>query len=102
MHDEELTKPDYLRLSVQRAMVGEVTANLAGLHTTLEGTQIVIAAYFFTEPSEGDLEHFSVITAEVIADYPDHYNIDERVALISEVKRNSIPWNFRRAEVPAN
>jgi hypothetical protein len=103
MEEQELREPGSLKLSLQRAMVGEVTANLAGLQATLEGTKIIITAYFFTAPTEGDREHFSQICTYVIADYPDPFTIDERTALISQAQPKEIPWNFLRAEAkPGN
>jgi len=72
MEEQGLRERGYLELSLQRAMVGEVTASLAGLQATLEGTKIIITSYFFTEPTEGDHEHFSQICTYVIADYPIH------------------------------
>jgi hypothetical protein len=93
----DLNDPLYLRLSVQRAMVGLIPANLAGLRATLKGSNIVLEAYYFDSPSEDDLELISEVATEVIADYTAEYNIEEQIRLRSELKLDQ-HWDFLRSE----
>jgi hypothetical protein len=90
--------PAFLKWSVQRALVGNVTANLAAVHAKLENFQIQIFAYFFDEPNEDDSESIEVAASEVIADFTENYTVETRFGLISDVKLNAIEWNFLRAE----
>ena len=63
-----------LKLFVQRAMLGEVTGNLACVTVGLEGTCVTLQAYFFEEPREDDRERVEVVATEVIADFPAGYS----------------------------
>ena len=86
-----------LRLSTQRALVGNVSANLAGLYATKEGIRISITAYFFDVPSEEDLQLTEEIAAEVVGDYTDAL-LETTNKLISDMTINTIRWDYLRAE----
>src|SRR3569833_3025210 len=89
--------PAHLRLSVQRALIGEVPANLAALSAKLHANTIKISAYYFTPPSEEDIESISEVSTEVIADYPLEYTVEEEIGDISEIDKNQY-WDFLRKE----
>lgn len=98
MSQIELNSSANRRLSVQRSLVGNVTANLAGLHAELRGKTILIDAYFFNAPSEEDRELIDDAATEVIADYPDGYMIEIHLGALSEINVKGITWDFLRSE----
>jgi hypothetical protein len=95
---QDFEASSYLRLSIQHSMVGNVTSNLAALHSRFENNMIHIVAYFFQEPSDQDREYFSRISTLVIADFPWEAKLKEFLYLISEAPTKGIPWNYLRAE----
>ena len=66
-----------LKLSIQRALLGEVTGRLVGVTCGLKERQIQIRAYMSGIVSKQDIERIGSIGAEVIADFPDGFTIDE-------------------------
>ena len=98
MSEIEIQSPAYLRLSVQRSLIGNVTANLAGLRASLTERTIVIDAYFFAAPSDEDQELISEVATVVVADFPDGYVVEEYLHLLSEIKVNQATWHFLRRE----
>jgi hypothetical protein len=91
-----------LRLSIQRALLGNVSANLAALHAHCEDRIVAISAYFFHEPSDEDKEYIEDAAGEAIGDFPGNYKIETRYGLLSDVVINQIKWNFLRAEAMSN
>jgi hypothetical protein len=98
MSQIEINSPAYLRLSVQRSLLGNVTVNLAGLRAELGGMVILIDAYFFNAPSEEDRELVDVAASEVIADYPDGYTVETHLGVLSEIDVKGFTWDFLRSE----
>jgi hypothetical protein len=67
----------YLRLSVQRALVGRVSPALEGACVSLDGNQITLTWYVAPGLTEDERDDLSAAGSEVIADFPDDYRIDE-------------------------
>ena len=87
-----------LRLYVQRALLGNVTANLAGVSVEISGQSVSLDAYFFHEPAKVDMECTEDAAGELIADFPEGWWIETRFKLISTAAPNKIKWLYLRAE----
>jgi len=82
MIDINLSK---IRLSIQRALLGEITPNIRGITCNWEDSKITIRWLFDGEISDEDLELAkSDITGEVNADFPDH-------EVVADCKRLDMP-----------
>jgi hypothetical protein len=66
-----------LKLSVQQALVGEVTNRLFGVTCGIDGKRVQIRAYFSGKVTPVDIERVSFLGGEVIADFPEQYKIEE-------------------------
>jgi hypothetical protein len=97
----DFSHPTALKLAVQRGLLGNISANLAGVHAKLEGQRIVISAYFFNDPGNEDRQYIEEAAAEVIGDFPESYELETRYELLSSITLNSLEWNFLRAEAYA-
>jgi len=101
MTPQEFTTTD-LKLSVQRALIGEVTANMAAVTCALRQDLIVLRCYYFGTPTEDDKQRLSAVGAEVIADFPAPYDILQECVPCQPSRQ--LPerlefWAFMRAEV---
>lgn len=93
---DELT---LLRISLQRALLGEVTQNLVGITAGITGSKILIRAYFSEGATVSETDRISCIGAEVIADFPEFYEIDEQVMFPTQEKMAELDfWAFLRAK----
>src|SRR5438552_1011769 len=69
----ELNSTTLLKVSVQRALLGRVTANVAAITAGLNGGCVTLRAFFFENPSERDKANMECAATEIIADFaPDH------------------------------
>lgn len=68
---------NYLKKSIERALTGQTPENLAALTAGIEAQQIKLTAYFNGQVTEDDKDNISSIAAEVIADFPEQYSIEE-------------------------
>lgn len=60
--------PEWLRASVQRALLGEITPNMRLIAGSISGNSSFVLRYYFdNEPTEEDLENVSTIGANVDA-----------------------------------
>ncbi|MCE0829007.1 hypothetical protein LVQ78_23760 [Buttiauxella sp. A2-C2_NF] len=66
----------YFRLSLQRALLGNVTCNIRGVLASLDGSHIELIFYYDGDISEGDKANASEIETEVIADFDDDFTIN--------------------------
>ena len=88
-----------LKLCVQRALLGQITANLAAVFAHFDEKRIVLSAYFFKEATEDDRENFEVTATEVVADYPDGFTIETRYEGLVKLRVDStLNCVFLRAE----
>lgn len=91
------------RLSIQRALLGEVSAQLRAVVFSIEGRKIDIRFYYDGKISGLDTESASCVETEIIADYEDADMIEVRCI------RSDIPnliddggvWVYHRRELSA-
>jgi hypothetical protein len=87
-----------LKLSIQRALLGEVTNRLHSLTCGLKDRHIEIAAYFNGVVTPGDIERIQIVGAEVIADFPEGYTIEEHCSSLRDCEEQMLDfWAFRKA-----
>ena len=94
----DVTEPGYLKLSVQGALLGSVTSNLAAVHAELKGTMIVVSVYFFDDPSENERDLIDSAATEVIADFTEGYSIETHYYRAANLVFDKPGWCFLRAE----
>ncbi len=78
-----------LRLSSQRALLGNIPTTLRSASVEYRDTEIACRFVFDGEPSEYDRELLSCAASEIIADYNDPYTISEEYLAVqypSEMK----------------
>ncbi len=88
------------RLSLQRALLGEVSDKLRAVTFSVSGACFDIKFYFDGEVGEDDLESASCVETEVLADYEEGYKVSVRclrVDMPSPIDDCGI-WVFRRRE----
>jgi hypothetical protein len=73
-----------LMLSIQRALLGEVSSRLAAVITRLMGPTIVIRAYFFGSVLPEDSDTIEEVASEVIADFSAPYTVHVTCLPIAE------------------
>lgn len=93
--------PD-IRWSIQRALLGNVSANLAALEAHCEDKIVVISAYFFHEPADEDKAYIEDAAGETMGEFPAAYKLETRYGLLSDVVINQMKWSFLRAEAMSN
>jgi hypothetical protein len=76
-----------LRLSSQRALLGNVPASLRCASVEYRGTEIACRFVFDGEPEEEERGLLSCAATEIIADYPEPYTISEEHLRHSEPSR---------------
>jgi hypothetical protein len=72
---DELT---LLRLSVQRALLGEITSNMVAVTCGIKGFRILVRAYYDELPTDSDVDRLSSIASQIIGDFSEAYEIDEK------------------------
>lgn len=83
----------YLRLSLQRALLGNVTPNIRAVIAELSGKNISLLFYFEGEgEGEGEVddddeELVSIIETEIIADFDDDFTVDTTVQRLDSPQR---------------
>jgi hypothetical protein len=92
-----------LLLSLQRALLGEVSPALRGVSPRLGGEGLEIWFYLDGPVSGEDRESASCVTSEVAADFPVLSRVEERVERVDAPAR--LPpetlWAYRRRESSA-
>lgn len=90
-------------ISLQQALLGEITANLRAVTVTYSETSIHFEAYFDGEITDGDRESMSLVETEVMAEFPSAHTITHEVvrldapALIPKDRT----WVYFRKELSA-
>lgn len=86
-----------LKLSIQRALLGEVTDRLVSVTCGTTARRIDVRAYVFGRVTEEDIERTQFISTEVIADFPDGYTISESCLSLKNGPEEMLDfWAFRR------
>lgn len=89
-----------LALSVQRALLGEITSNMAAITAGLRDRTVLLRAYCFGPVTDEDKEHLSLAATQVIADYPEPWTIEESCISLLESKLGFLDiFIFMRAEM---
>jgi hypothetical protein len=95
------SEQNFLRLSVQRALLGEISANLAAVTAGLNGTEIRIVGTFFDTPSDQDQEQVERVATEVIADFSPAHVVKTEIRVLAQGRPSILNfWAFVRAGVP--
>lgn len=88
-----------LKLSLQRALLGEVTNKLFAVTAGRAGSCITIAAYYDGPPSDDDKEQMEAVATEVVADFPDVNDIRVEVYNRKHKKPAMLDfWAFFKAD----
>lgn len=86
-----------LRLSIQRALLGEVTNQLFAVTAGVNSQTIQIVAYFSGKFTDDDIENIQCVGTEVIADFPDGFFIDEVCLSLNENELQMLDfWAFMK------
>lgn len=87
-----------LKLSIQKALLAEVTENLFAVTVGAKERTVNIIAYFKKEPDESDIEHIQFVGTEVAADLPSDYMVEEKCLSLERHKQEMLDfWAFERA-----
>jgi hypothetical protein len=88
-----------LKLSIQRALLGEVTDRLIAVTCGLEERHIQIRAYVSGKVTEEDIDRIQCVSTEVIADFPHGYTIDESSVSVDDGEPQMLDfWAFFKAK----
>ena len=87
-------------LSVQRALLGEVTPDLRGVSVEVNDNRVRLTSYFADKVTEDQKDVVSTITAEVAADLPHDWTIEDDLvtAPVSGRLPENVIWAYRRKE----
>ncbi|MCY1279424.1 hypothetical protein D9M70_281780 [compost metagenome] len=88
------------RLSIQRALLGEVSAKLRAVTFSVSEICLDIRFYFDGAINYDDLESASCVETEVLADYEEEYKVTARclrVDMPGSIEDSGV-WVFRRRE----
>ncbi len=89
-----------LKISIQRALLGEVTDRLVSVTCGLKGEHIQIKAYMSGAIKEEDVERIRFVGSEVIADFPEVFTIEESCESTDDGEQEMLDfWAFLRAKV---
>ncbi|WP_422403355.1 hypothetical protein [Pseudomonas sp. GZD-209] len=88
------------RLSLQRALLGEVSKKLRAVVFSVSGEALDIRFYFDGEVEERDIESASCVETEVLADYEESFKVCARTFRLDapEPIDDDGIWVFRRNE----
>ncbi len=96
---EETSRRVRVLLSLQRALLGEVSSALRGVTADWHDNAIDIVCYFDGPIAEQDEESMGCVDAEVLADFPEH-TVNFRI-IRSDTPEEMKPlraWVYRRRE----
>jgi hypothetical protein len=89
-----------LQLSIQQALVGEVTDRLFGVTARIDGKCVQIRAYFSGKVGPVNIEQVSFLGAEVIADFPEQYKIAKSTLSLDDGELEMLDfWAFLRKKL---
>src|SRR3954467_1844181 len=89
-----------VRLSIQRALLGEVSSRLRGVRVSYDPGSIRIEAFFDGKITEEDRGSMSEVETEVYADFPQDYDVvchRERLDAPARIPQDGL-WIYRRRE----
>ena len=92
-----------LKLSAMRALLGNLSENVAAAAVALEQQRIELSFYFFREPDENDIERMEESAGLMIADFSYPFIIKTRSRLASSLTVEDLDKCFLlRCEVTNN
>lgn len=71
-----------LKLSIQRALLGEITPNIRCVTINIINKKIELSFFIDGKVTEDDQENISCIETEVIADFEDNFDIKTNIKRI--------------------
>lgn len=77
--ENKLELINYFKLSIQRALLGNITSNMRAIVAEIKDHDIQLFFYFDGEIEEDDEETASRTGAEVVADFDDSFDLDVNV-----------------------
>ena len=88
-----------LKFSIQRALVGEVRSNGAAVTCSVRDQRILILLFVWGPVTSEDQQAISSVGAEVTADFPDDYMVEEECRSLEDSTLSVLDfWAFLRAE----
>ena len=78
--------PADLRLSVQRALVGQISPKLYGACVDLPGKQVILTFFVAPDLTDDERDDLYAVGAMVIADLADDYRIEERFVDVQDMR----------------
>jgi hypothetical protein len=88
-----------LRCSIQRALLGEVRSNWAAVTCSVHDRKVLILLFVWGRVSSDDRAGLSAAGAEVVADFPEDYTIEEECRALEDSRLSVLDfWAFLRAE----
>ncbi|HXA84065.1 MAG TPA: hypothetical protein VNZ47_03250 [Candidatus Dormibacteraeota bacterium] len=87
-----------LKLSIQHALIGEVTPRFFSVTCGLKDKWIQIRVYVSGDVTQEDIERIQFVGTEVIADFPDGYSVQESCLPVTAGEEMLDFWAFRRAD----
>ncbi|MDZ4057180.1 MAG: hypothetical protein U1E13_03800 [Methylophilaceae bacterium] len=90
------------RLSIQRALLGEISPQLRAVVFSIVGRDIDVRFYFDGLISEADAESASFVETEIIADYEAEDTVTVRCIRLDfpEPIEDDGVWVYQRREIP--
>jgi hypothetical protein len=99
---EQIIERSILRLSALRALLYRIYPGMRLVKIKAAGRNIVLTVVMDREPGEQIRDEISIAGAEIIADFPEAAQIQERFEIVrGEIAAEDIfaeGWVFRRAE----
>jgi len=88
------------RLSIQRALLGEISEKLRAVIFSVSESLLEIRFYFDGDIDEDDAESASCVESEVLADYEEDYTVSARCFRrdFPEIIVDDGLWVFKRRE----
>ena len=88
-----------LKLSIQRALIGEVTDRLVSVTCGIKGQVVSVRTYVKGRVQEDDLATLNFIAGAVIADFPDGYSVEETCMSANDGEPQMLDfWAFKRKQ----
>jgi hypothetical protein len=88
-----------LKLSIQQALIGEVTQNLVAVTCALGPNRVFIKAYFSGKVTDADIDRIPTVGTEVTADMPANFVVEELCVSTDDEPEEVLDfWAFRRAK----
>jgi hypothetical protein len=78
------------KLSVIRAFLGSIDYSIRAISVAVSDMELSVIAYYDRDPNEEDIELIDNVETEILADFPEEYNVSVRCTYLSQEKK--IPY----------